>query len=73
MLDLRKNALLKLDEDDFLSNDSKEILKFMIKNKELDKITIDKIKKFKHIRRIFKGFKYYIFRKYKLKQFKKYR
>lgn len=41
---LRKNALLKLDEDDFLSNDSKEILKFMIKNQELDKITIDKIK-----------------------------
>lgn len=41
---LRKNALLKLGEDDFLSNDSKEILKFMIKNRELDKITIDKIK-----------------------------
>ena len=41
---LRKNALLKLDEDDFLANDSKEILKFMIKNRELDKITIDKIK-----------------------------
>lgn len=41
---LRENIFLKISEDDFLLNDSREILKFMIKNRELDKITIDKIK-----------------------------
>ncbi|WP_042275177.1 DNA primase [[Clostridium] dakarense] len=41
---LREIALLRLDENDFLSKDSKEILNFIIKNQELDKITIDKIK-----------------------------
>ena len=30
--------------NDFLINDSKEIFNLIIKNKELDKITIDKIK-----------------------------
>lgn len=41
---LREISLLRLDENDFLSKDSKEILNFIIKNQELDKITIDKIK-----------------------------
>lgn len=41
---LREIALLRLDENDFLSKDSKEILNFIIKNQELDKITIDKFK-----------------------------
>ena len=36
--------MLKISEDDFLINDSKEIFNLIIKNKELDKITIDKIK-----------------------------
>ncbi|RDY29440.1 DNA primase [Romboutsia weinsteinii] len=39
---LRQTALLKIDESNFLLNDSKEILKYIIKNQELDKITIDK-------------------------------
>lgn len=42
--ELRLIALLKISEDDFLINDSKEIFNLIIKNKELDKITIDKIK-----------------------------
>ena len=41
---LRDTVLLKVDENDFLLNDSKEILNYIIKNQELDKITIDKIK-----------------------------
>lgn len=41
---IREIALLKLDESDFLLNGSKEILNYIIKNRELDKITIDKIK-----------------------------
>lgn len=41
---LREIILLKIDKDDFLLSDSKEILKWLIKNRELDKITIDKIK-----------------------------
>lgn len=41
---LREIALLKVDNSDFSSNDSKEILNCIIKNQELDKITIDKIK-----------------------------
>ncbi|MGL6104783.1 DNA primase [Romboutsia sp.] len=41
---LRDIILLKIDESDFLSNDSKLILNYIIKNKELDKITIDKMK-----------------------------
>ncbi|MGL4914072.1 MAG: DNA primase [Romboutsia sp.] len=41
---LRELIVLKVDESDFLLNDSKEILNYIIKNKELDKITIDKIK-----------------------------
>ena len=42
--ELRLLALLKISEDDLLINDSKEIFNLIIKNKELDKITIDKIK-----------------------------
>ena len=42
--ELRVLALLKISEEDFLINDSKEIFNLIIKNKELDKITIDKIK-----------------------------
>ena len=42
--ELRLIALLKISEEDFLINDSKEIFNLIIKNKELDKITIDKIK-----------------------------
>lgn len=42
--ELRQISLLKISEDDFLINDSKEIFNLIIKNKELDKITIDKIK-----------------------------
>lgn len=41
---IREITLLKLDKTDFLLNDSKEILNYIIKNKDLDKITIDKIK-----------------------------
>ena len=41
---LRDIILLKVNEEDFLSNASKEILIYIIKNQELDKITIDKIK-----------------------------
>ena len=41
---IREITLLKLDESDFLLNGSKEILNYIIKNRELDKITIDKIK-----------------------------
>ena len=41
---LREIILLKVNEEDFLSNASKEILNYIIKNQELDKITIDKIK-----------------------------
>ncbi|MCA9749017.1 MAG: DNA primase, partial [Romboutsia sp.] len=36
--------LLKISEEDFLEKDSKEIVNWLIKNKDLDKITIDKIK-----------------------------
>lgn len=42
--ELRLIALLKISENDFLINESKEIFNLIIKNKELDKITIDKIK-----------------------------
>lgn len=42
--ELRLIALLKISEEDFLINESKEIFNLIIKNKELDKITIDKIK-----------------------------
>ena len=41
---LRDIILLKVSEEDFLSNSSKEILNYIIKNQDLDKITIDKIK-----------------------------
>lgn len=41
---IREITLLKLDKTDFLLNDSKEILNYIIKNRDLDKITIDKIK-----------------------------
>ena len=47
MLENKKHRdiiLLKINKDDFLENDSKEILNWLIKNKDLDKITIDKIK-----------------------------
>lgn len=47
MLEIKKYReiiLLKINEEDFLENDSKEILNWLIKNKDLDKITIDKIK-----------------------------
>ncbi len=47
MLDSKKHReiiLLKINEEDFLEKDSKEIFNWIIKNKELDKITIDKIK-----------------------------
>ena len=41
---IREITLLKLDKTDFLLNESKEILNYIIKNRDLDKITIDKIK-----------------------------
>ena len=41
---IREITLLKVEESDFLLNESKEILNYIIKNRELDKITIDKIK-----------------------------
>ncbi|MCI9062621.1 MULTISPECIES: DNA primase [Romboutsia] len=47
MLDSKKHReiiLLKINEEDFLEKDSKEIINWLIKNKDLDKITIDKIK-----------------------------
>ena len=47
MLDSKKHReiiLLKISEEDFLEKDSKEIVNWLIKNKDLDKITIDKIK-----------------------------
>ena len=40
----REVILLKINEEDFLEKDSKEIVTWLIKNKDLDKITIDKIK-----------------------------
>ena len=40
----RELILLKVNEEDFLEKDSKEIVSWLIKNKDLDKITIDKIK-----------------------------
>nr|WP_317333933.1 DNA primase [uncultured Romboutsia sp.] len=40
----REIILLKINEEDFLEKDSKEILNWLIKNQDLDKITIDKIK-----------------------------
>ena len=42
--EIRKLLILKLDEKDFMIDENKEILKFIIKNEELDKITIDKLK-----------------------------
>ncbi len=42
--ELRNIILIKIEERDFLLKESKEILKYIIKNEELDKITIDKIK-----------------------------
>ena len=47
MLDSKKHReiiLLKISEEYFLEKDSKEIVNWLIKNKDLDKITIDKIK-----------------------------
>lgn len=41
---LREKILFKVDKFDFILNDSKEILKYIIKNQELDKIAIDKTK-----------------------------
>lgn len=41
---IREVVLLRVDESDFLIRENKEILNYIIKNKELDKITIDKIK-----------------------------
>lgn len=40
----REIILLKINTEDFLEKDSKEIVNWLIKNKDLDKITIDKIK-----------------------------
>ncbi len=40
----REIILFKINEEDFLEKDSKEIVSWLIKNKDLDKITIDKIK-----------------------------
>ena len=42
--EIRELLILKIDENDFVLNENKEILKFIIKNKEMDKITIDKLK-----------------------------
>lgn len=42
--EIRTLLILKLDENDFTLNENKEILKFIIKNEEMDKITIDKLK-----------------------------
>ncbi|MEG1409911.1 MAG: DNA primase [Terrisporobacter sp.] len=42
--ELRDTALLKIREDEFLLKESKEIFNLIIKNKDLDKITIDKTK-----------------------------
>lgn len=42
--EIRRLLILKLDENDFILNENKEILKFIIKNEEMDKITIDKLK-----------------------------
>lgn len=42
--EIRRLLILKLDENDFTSSENKEILKFIIKNEEMDKITIDKLK-----------------------------
>ncbi|QYE99269.1 DNA primase [Paraclostridium sordellii] len=42
--DLRTWINLKFDENDFILKENKEILKFIIKNEDLDKITIDKLK-----------------------------
>lgn len=42
--EIRRLLILKLDENDFKLNENKEILKFIIKNEEMDKITIDKLK-----------------------------
>ncbi|MGL4876794.1 DNA primase [Paraclostridium dentum] len=42
--EIRRLLILKLDENDFTLNENKEILKFIIKNEEMDKITIDKLK-----------------------------
>ena len=41
---LRKIILMKIEEEDFIISDSKEILKYIIKNEDLDKIDIDKLK-----------------------------
>ncbi|WP_195939492.1 DNA primase [Romboutsia sp. 1001713B170131_170501_G6] len=41
---LRDIIVLKVNDSDFLLDESKEILNWIIKNQELDKITIDKIK-----------------------------
>lgn len=42
--EVRKFSILKLDENDFILKEDKEIFNFIIKNEELDKITIDKLK-----------------------------
>lgn len=42
--EIRRLLILKLDENDFTLNENKEILKFIMKNEEMDKITIDKLK-----------------------------
>ena len=41
---LRNSVLMDYEIEDFLFGDTKEIFDYIIKNKELDKITIDKIK-----------------------------
>lgn len=40
----RNYLLSRIDEKDFFLNESKEILKYIIKNQDLDKISIDKLK-----------------------------
>ncbi len=42
--EIRRLLILILDENDFTLSENKEILKFIIKNEEMDKITIDKLK-----------------------------
>ena len=41
---LRQIGLLKIDSNDFILKENKEIINFIIKNEDLDKITIDKLK-----------------------------
>ena len=41
---LRESVLQDINEQQFLFDETKEIFNYIIKNRELDKITIDKIK-----------------------------